>query len=185
MNLETLEFTLIGATDNFIQTLFISKDGQLYGVSFADEKLYQIDKATAAVTEVGMQDTGIDTSADVMGSATDPVTGTVYWVVVDGNSYASALYTIDLKTAHCDKVCDMPGNEHFLGLYIPYVEADAPAAATKIDYVDGQLNFTVPTTTYTSGKQLDGGLKVELDVDGTPYQLDVTAGQQAQMALDL
>lgn len=185
VDLETLEFTLIGATDNFIQTLFISKEGQLYGISFTDEKLYQIDKTTAAVTEVGMQDTGIDTSADVMGSATDPVTGTVYWIAVDGNSYASALYTIDLKTAHCKKICDMPGNEHFMGLYIPYVEADAPAAATKIDYVDGQLNFIVPTTTYTSGKQLEGGLKAEIDVDGTTYQLDVTAGQKAQKALDL
>ena len=185
VDLETLQFTVLGATEQFIQALFISKDGGLYGLSFADEMLYQLDKATGAATAVAMQDTGLDTSADVMGTATDPATGTVYWVAVNGSTYASALYTIDLSTAHCEKLCDMPGNEHFMGLYIPYVDADAPAAASKIDYKDGKLCFTVPTTTYTSGQALGDDLKAVVTVDGTVDETAVSAGQQVELALEL
>ena len=188
VNLETLDFKVIGATEHFFQTLFVSKEGDLYGLDVNDEKIYQIDKATAACTEIGQQDTGFDTNADVMSSATDPVTGTVYWAMVDnggGSSYASALYTINLKTAHCEKICDMPGNEHFMGLYIPYVVAEAPRAASKIDYKDGKLCFTVPTTTYTSGQNLGDDLKAVVTVDGTVSESPVAAGQQVELPLEL
>ena len=187
LDLETFEMTEIGSTDNlFIQTLIVDKDGNLYGITYTDNgKLYSIDKTTGACTEIGTTDTGMNLSTNVMSSATDPATGTVYWTVIDNMSWEAAIFTVDLETAHCEKVADLPSGEVFMGLYIPYVEAEAPGAATGISYADGKLHFTVPTTTYTSGAALSGDLTAIIDVDGNKDYLDVTAGMEAVMDLPL
>ena len=180
LDLNTFELTEIGPTDLFIQTLILDKEGNLYGISFTDGgKLYSIDKTTGACTEVGTTDTGMELSANVMSAATDPVTGTVYWTVVDNMTFEAALFTIDLTTAHCEKVADLPEGEQFMGLYIPYVKAEAPSAPTNISYADGRLYFTVPTTTYTSGAALTGDLTAIVNIDGNKDFLEVTAGMEA------
>ena len=186
IDLNTLQMTVIGATDQFIQTLIVDKEGQLYGISFSDQKLYRIDKTTGACTEVGTTDTGMNISANVMSAATDPVTGKVFWSVIDNLTFQSALFTIDLATAHCEKVTDLPGGESFMGLYIPYVDAEAPAAPTGIHYADGQLLMDVPATTYTSGAALTGELSALVSVDGAANQaFEVTAGGTAAIDLPL
>ena len=179
LDLNTFELTELGPTDQFIQTLIVDKEGNLYGIAFNNSTLFSIDKTTGACTEVGTTDTGMAISANVMSAATDPVTGTVYWTVMDNNTFKAALFTIDLTTAHCEKVADLPGGEVFMGLYIPYAKPEAPAAPTAISYADGKLRFTVPTTTYTSGAALTGDLTAIVSIDGNKDYFEVTPGMEA------
>lgn len=186
INPNTLEVKTIGKVDKFIQTLFVDKTGQLFGIAFSDKMMYKIDKTTGATTEIGKVDTPYDLTADPMSAVCDPVSGKIYWVGVNSNTKESALYTIDPTTAHVSKIVDLPGNEHFLGLYIPYTEATAPAAPTGIYYADGKLNFTAPSKTYTTGENLSGELTAFITVDNNDtIEKTVAVGEKASFDLGL
>lgn len=184
IDLKTKETKAIGQVNKFIQTLFVDNTGQLYGIAFNDKTLYKIDKTSAQASEVGKLDIGFNLSADPMSAVTDPATGKVYWVAVNGDSKASALYTLNTATAHAEKIIDMPGNEHFLGLYIPDTEAKAPAAVSGISLKDGKFNFTVPEKTYTSGETLTGELTASIAVEGgKTIETKVAPGEHASVDL--
>lgn len=186
IDLNTMETKNIGQVNLFIQTLFVDNAGQLYGIAFNDKKLYKINKENGTPTEVGELDVPHALTADQMSAVCDPATGKVYWVGVNNNSKESALYTIDLNTAHTTKIADLPGDEHFLGLYIPSIEAKAPGAPTKISYADGKLYFTAPTKTYTSDETLSGELTAKISVDGgDATETKVNAGGNAAIDLNL
>lgn len=186
IDLNTMETKNIGQVNLFIQTLFVDNAGQLYGIAFNDKKLYKINKENGTPTEVGELDVPHALTADQMSAVCDPATGKVYWVGVNNNTKESALYTIDLNTAHTTKIADLPGDEHFLGLYIPYSEAKAPGAPTKISYADGKLYFTAPTKTYTSDETLSGELTAKISVDGgDATETKVNAGGNAAIDLNL
>ena len=121
IDLNTMETKNIGQVNLFIQTLFVDNAGQLYGIAFNDKKLYKINKENGTPTEVGELDVPHALTADQMSAVCDPATGKVYWVGVNNNSKESALYTIDLNTAHTTKIADLPGDEHFLGLYLSLI----------------------------------------------------------------
>ena len=184
IDLNTMETKSIGQVNKFIQTLFTDKDGQLYGIGYNDMILYKIDKTTGAPTEVGKVDPPFNLSADPMSAVCDPATGKIYWVAVDGGGKESALFTIDPATAHVEKITDLPGNEHFLGLYVPYTEAGAPAAPSGIGYANGKLTFTAPSKTYTTGEELSGGLTAFVTVDnGNAIEKSVSPGENVSLEL--
>lgn len=186
IDLNTMEVSNMGKVNQFIQTLFVDRAGQLYGISFPDKTLHRIDKATGAATAVGVLDVPFNITADPMSAVCDPATGRVYWVAVDGSSKESALYTVNLADAHCEKVVDLPGDEHFLGLYIPDVNPDAPSAPKNISYAAGRLSFTAPSQTYTSGAALGGGLTALVSVDGgEAVETAVQPGQDVSVDLAL
>lgn len=186
IDLNTMETKSIGQVNKFIQTLFTDKDGQLYGIGYNDMILYKIDKTTGAPTEVGKVDPPFNLSADPMSAVCDPATGRIYWVAVDGGGKESALFTIDPATAHVEKITDLPGNEHFLGLYVPYTEAGAPAAPSGIGYANGKLTFTAPSKTYTTGEELSGGLTAFVTVDnGNAIEKSVSPGENVSLDLGM
>lgn len=184
IDLKTYETKNVGEVNQFIQTLVLDKNNNLYGISFNNRSLYKIDKATGAATRVGLANPGFSISADPQSAVTDPTSGKTYWVAVNGNSKKSYLCTMNLPDTAVTQMCEMPADEHIFGMYIPYVEAAAPAPATNISFVyntlgseNGKLNFTVPTTTYTSGETLSGTLTAVITIDGTEETMSVTPGQ--------
>lgn len=186
LNLETKETTLVGKIDNlFIQTMFFDNEGQLYGIPYNENKLFKLDKTSAAVEEVGDMNLPFNRFPYSESACVDPATGIVYWVVPNRANFESYIYTIDPKTAQVELVGDMPNDEHLLGLYIPEVAAAAPAAASGIDYKDGKICFTVPTKTYTTGEDLTGELTAVIDVDGKVLTEAVTAGQEVELAAEI
>jgi hypothetical protein len=189
INLNTKEKKVIGGVGQMIQSMFVDKSGQLYGIAFNDKKVYKIDKTTGAATELCTLDYASEISADPMSAYCEPGSGKVYWTPVDPNSEASSLCTINLTNGHVEKIVDFPGGEHFMGLYTPYLQADVPAAAKNINYSNGKLNFTAPTMTYTSGKTLSGSLTAyisyEADNNTSNKEVTVTPGQDVSVDLPL
>lgn len=187
IDVDTYEARIIGGNANkFIQTMFVDSDGQLYGITFDEKKLYRIDKSTGAMEEVGDLELPFNISADPMSAVYDPAGKRAIWVAVDGNSKESALLSVDPVTAKVEKIADMPGNEHILGLYTPETSANAPAAPTKISYAGGKLCMKAPSSTHFSGEELSGALTIEVISKGkTIKELGVSPGEDVAADLPL
>ena len=190
IDLETKTATEVGMIDQiFVQTLFFGKDGQLYGIPYNTKELYKISKTDGSIEKVVDLDIPFGRYPNSETAVTDPATGTVYWIVpraVGGGYEAeSYIYTINYETGECTYVADMPNDEHLQGAFIKYAPGEAPAAATGIDYADGKIHFTAPTTTYTTGQALSGDLTAHLIVDGAAQSVTVAPGAEAEVALDL
>ncbi len=174
----------------FIQTMFFDNEGQCYGIPYNENELYKISLEDASYEKVCDLDLPFPKTAHSMSAVTDPVTNLTYWAVPSnetsenfGHSY---LYTIDRQTGHCELVGQLPNNEHVLGLYLKYAEPASPAAASNFGFADGQLTFTVPTTTYCSGEELSDELKACIVIDGgEEEQYTVEPGQTASIAMEL
>lgn len=186
LDLDTQEAVQVGTIDNlFIQTMFFDNEGQLYGIPYNENVLYKLNKENGEHEKVGDLNLGFNRYPFCESAVVDPATGIVYWVVVDRSDSQSYIYTIDYKNAQVELVGDMPNDEHLLGLYIPSVAAAAPAAVSGIDYKDGKLCFNVPTKTYTSGADLTGELTAVVVADGVTTTQAVTAGEEAEVAIEL
>ena len=187
LDLATNELKVVGGNANkFVQTMFVDGDGTLYGITFDDKKLHTIDKETGEMTEVGEIDLPFGLSANPMSATFDPATGKVYWVAVDGQTLKSAIYLLDPATAKVEKITDMPGNEHILGLYIPEAPANAPAAPTKLAYQGGVLNIKAPSQTYHSGEKLSGKLTLTVESKGKVIkEAELTPGEEKSIDLPL
>lgn len=187
LDLATNELKVVGGDANkFVQTMFVDGNGTLYGITYNEKKLYTIDKETGGMTEVGDIDLPFGLSANPMSATLDPATGKIYWVAVDGNSLESAIFLLDPATAKVDKIADMPGNEHILGLYIPEAPANAPAAPTKLAYQGGVLNIKAPSQTYHSGEKLSGKLTLTVESEGKVIkEAELTPGEEKSIDLPL
>ena len=181
---ETGELEVRGGTDNhFGQALFFGPENTLYSISFSDDALYTIDATTGKTTFVG--ELPFDIFAVAQSAVYDPASGLAYWIGVDPN-YESYLYTIDLATAQCEKIMDMPEDEHILALYIKEAPAEAPAAPTSICYEDGAVRFMAPSYTNLTNEALSGNLKVNINVDKkNDVTADVTPGESVVVPVDL
>lgn len=187
LDLTTNELKVVGGDANkFVQTMFVDGNGTLYGITFNEKKLYTIDKETGDMTEVGDIELPFGLSANPMSATLDPATGKVYWIAVDGQSLKSAIYLLDPATAKVEKIVDMPGNEHILGLYIPDAPADAPAAPSKLAYQGGVLNVKAPSETYHSGETLSGKLSLTVESGGKVIkEAELTPGEEKSIELPL
>ncbi len=143
-------------------------EGNIFGID-EDGWLCSFDRATGSVRRVG--DTGLDPY--YMQSATcDFRTNTMYWVA-SGKNMLTALYTVDTKTGAVVKVCDIPGDEQILGLYVvehSYAD-EAPFKPTDLtaDFdrgsLAGKVNFTMPAVSYAGGV-LSGNLNYTIKLNG-------------------
>ncbi len=172
------EVTPIGNLAGNWNSLACTADGQLYGISYTghssgdsfivdDSKLCKLDKATAAVTEIGA--TGF--APQYLSSATiDTKSGTMYWAVSTDEGF---LCTVDLTSGAASKLFNLEGEAEVQGLYVeaPAAEDGAPAAATDLaaDFAGGALTGTVsfkaPTTLF-DGTAASGSLNYEIAANG-------------------
>jgi len=196
LNINTLEMETVGdvnakdGENKFFQIAFCSNDGKLYGIEYTNSTLWEVDVNTAEPTKIGVLDHGLGEMLSAISSAgvVDPVTNICYLPLRTNITNTAALFTLDLNNLPdltLRKVADLPGGEHFVGMYIPSVDADAPAATTGNVYADGNVKFTVPTTTYTSRKALSGDLTAVVTVDGQEQTKNVTAGENVAIPMTL
>lgn len=158
MNEEDGEFEKVANLERSYLTLAASPNGVLYGISDFG-LLYKIDKSTGLSTLVG------DTKQRPKYSQSmtfDPNTGLLYWGFMNENQ--SALYQINTSTATAYKICDMPGHEEFIGLYIKRaaVADKAPMPVTNLSFIPnvnggttGSVLCEAPTKA-TDGTDLTG-----------------------------
>ena len=145
-----------------LAALVCSNEGQLYGIG-SDGLLYRIDKATAAMAEIG--NTGIYPMM-AQSATIDPNTGKCYWAATSFG--ATGLYEVDLDTGNASLLYLFPNEEEITGLFIlEEVPADAPAKANglQVDFPNGSttgsIRFVMPTMT-CGGAALDGTLDYTL-----------------------
>lgn len=158
--------------------------GNVFGID-EDGWLCSFDRATGAVKRIG--DTGLDPFYGQ--SATfDFRTDTMYWVA-SGKNMLTALYTVDTKTGAVTKVCNIPGDEQILGLYVvdhSYVD-EAPfkptdlAAAFDRGNLTGKVNFTMPAVSY-AGAAISGNLNYTIKLNGVEAATGTAAAGAAVSA---
>jgi len=132
----------------------VSPDGNVYAVG-SDGMLYRVDKQTGKETTIGA--TGL-TPKYYQSAVFDMNTGRMYWAATT-SSGASGLYEVDITTGKATLLSAFSSKEQVTGIFIVNSEAedDAPAAVGNLsaDFVDsnlnGTVNFTMPTTTYSGG----------------------------------
>lgn len=131
--------------------------------------LCSFDRSTGNVKRIG--DTGIDPFY-MQSACFDFRTGTMYWVA-NGKSILTALYTVDTATGAVTKVCNIPGDEQIVGIYVvdhSYAD-EAPFKATGLTAnfergsLSGTADFTMPTATY-AGAALSGTLNYTVTLNG-------------------
>ena len=134
--------------------------GQLYAIDQTG-MLVKVDKATGEVTNVGS--TGI-TPKYTSSACIDPVSGRMFWAASPADE-TGKLFEIDLTTGAATLLCQFPGNEQVVGLYIPtpLAEDKAPASVDnlKADFpqgaLTGHITFDAPTTSF-DGEETSGEL---------------------------
>ena len=124
-------------------------DGQYYGLGQSG-KLYKINKANGALTEIG--DTGVTTQYLTSGCVNDANSTFLFAVSTDNGGW---LYEIDLATAEPTLLTEFAGGEEIAGLYIakPAAADKAPAApeltaACGGGSMDVKLTLTMPSTLF-------------------------------------
>lgn len=142
--------------------------GNIFGID-EDGWLCSFDRQTGTVKRIG--DTGIDPY--YMQSATcDFRTNQMYWVA-SGKNILTALYTVDTATGAVTKVCNIPGDEQIVGLYVvdhsyadeaPYKPTDL-AAVFERGSLTGKVDFTMPAVSY-AGTALSGSMNYTVTLNG-------------------
>lgn len=137
--------------------------GQLYGVRYKDGMFCKIDKATAAVTEIGM--TGVNPMYNGSGTF-DFQTGKLYWTTTERMTDQAALYEIDPNSGKAEMISVHPNNEQVTCLYIP-----------RADDVCNLEDIPVMTADFSNASSTTGTITIQApaaDVSGTPLTGDVT-----------
>lgn len=120
VNLEDGTMTEIAPLSTVVRTLAADLDGKLYGVS-DDGKLYSIDSATAAMTEIG--DTGMGSVTYLQSMAFDHNTGRLFWAHTS-TSLSGRLHEIDPATGKATEygtvMKDKIDPTELVGLYTAY-----------------------------------------------------------------
>jgi len=157
MKYSTFEKTTICSLSKAWVAVAVDASGTIYAID-TDGVLQKVNASTGALTEVGS--TGV--KPKYLQSATfDRQTGTLYWAATNtsGQSY---LYQVDTSTGKATMIKHFPNDEEFVALYVTTPAPDgAPAKVQDLaasfpnGSYDGDLTFTVPTTT-VSGDPLKG-----------------------------
>lgn len=120
VNLEDGSMTEIAPLSTVVRTLAADLDGNLYGVS-DDGKLYSIDSASAAMTEIG--DTGMGSVTYLQSMAFDHNTGRLFWAHTS-TSLSGRLHEIDPATGKATEygtvMKDKIDPTELVGLYTAY-----------------------------------------------------------------
>ncbi len=156
--------TPIGDIDGLWNSIVCDGQGQLYGISLANDysaTLCKINKSNAAVEVIGA--TGF--SSQYSSSATiDATTGKMYWNVIpdDESAYISE---VNLETGVATPLFQLELNDQIVGMYVgaPAAEEGAPDAVTDLSAnfangsLTGTISFACPETTY-DGNPAEGDL---------------------------
>lgn len=180
MDPSTCEVTHISPLEGELIAVAVNAKGEAYAIT-SGGYLVKVNKKTGELTAIGH--TGL--SPAYLQSASFSDDGILYWAAVF--SYDdSALYTVNLETGAASLVSYFPHNEEIVSLYAmkPVPAAGAPAKAQDLNatFVDDQLNgdviFTIPTTTY-NGDPLTGSVDYVVTVNGEDLATGTSqAGQQ-------
>ncbi len=158
--------TLLGEFKSFTALTADSK-GQLYcigigyDVSFESQyptlvvrenRLYKVNKNTAAMTLVGNVDAE---SAYDAGAYIDPVTDEMYWNVAQSDG-KSLIYKVDLATAEATPLIELTDGLSVAGLSktLRFLDDDVPAACQNVSAhftgtaLTGKITLIAPATTY-------------------------------------
>lgn len=183
MDLETYEIKTIAQTNKYPLTIVAHPNGNLYSITAGDNKMWAVDKNTAEFTEIATTDMKWQNGTCSHHSVVEWNTGKWYMSGLT-TDFHTALYTINPTDGTSTKIVSYPSDERFCGIYIPYTEAEAPAAPTNIRYENGTLKFSAPDKTY-SGNTLNNNLSVSIEIDGTSQESSVMSGDEFSMNLNL
>jgi hypothetical protein len=189
---ETFESVNLGMLDGgFVTCVACAPDGGVYYVTYAGQ-LYKYNYETKTCEKVldnvkvkDAEGKEISWQNQGMCSSFDWNTGKMYLMFPD-QKFTEHLICIDTTGAESSfDLYSFPGTEMtMMGLYIPYSSQLAPAPAHDISFKNGELTFTVPTTT-VNGNALTGDLKAYITVNGEEQEHDVTTGEMKTIKYDL
>lgn len=172
--------TAIAPLEGNWNALACDATGQLYGISFegtgegdaftvTSSRLCKIDKATGAVTVVGV--TG--QLPQYQSSATiDEETGRMFWNVCPPDG-SGLLCEVNLATGEATQLCVFANNDEITGMYVSRASADdkAPGEVTNLTAnfekgsLTGTISFSAPTTTF-DGQEISGNLLYDITANG-------------------
>lgn len=144
--------------------------GTIYAID-DNGALTRIDRTTGALSVVGR--TGIKPKY-LQSAAFDFRTDRMYWSA-NGDDILSAIYTVDTATGAVSKVCSIPDDEMYFGIYIvehnyadeaPFKPTDLTADFSR-GSLSGTVSFRLPSTTY-AGTALTGTMDYTVTLGGTP-----------------
>lgn len=176
-------------------TLMCDAQGQLYGISYDGEtdsegnftmtssSLCKIDKATAAVTEVGV--TG-ELPTYLSGGCIDPASGKCYWDIC-GADETSWIAEVDLATGAATRLFQLQLGDEIVNMYIPAPEAadGAPAACEDVvanfdgGSLSGAIALKTPATLF-DGSAASGKCTVKVLANG-----EEVASQEADYGVEI
>ncbi|MBS1514379.1 MAG: T9SS type A sorting domain-containing protein [Bacteroidetes bacterium] len=156
INLTTGQLSVVGVMPGvgIATDLAISNNGILYVMAYT-ANLYSVNKTTAAATLIG--NTGFSFQGP-QGMAFDPTTDSLYLAAHFSGSPPAGLYRCNTSTAAMTLIGELPENDYYDGLIIPYAvprqlnsfNLQAPAASNRIVSVPGSSQ-TVTFSWDTSG----------------------------------
>lgn len=165
MNMENGVQSVIAPMEQMC-ALAADRNGTLYGISAADGTLYQIDKITAELTQIGK--TGVQPFG-TQSATFDPSTQTLYWSAYTEDG--GALYQVNTSNGQASLIATYPDKTQIRGIYILSEGLQEPGAIenTQINFEKGELQgnitFTLPSKD-TEGQTLSGELTYEIAIDG-------------------
>lgn len=183
----TYEVNYLTDISGYTMSIAAAPDGKLYFINYP-AKLNSYDPATKEIKELF---SNVKAGADYQNAsasqsgAFDWATGDLYLANLtrDWNTH---LTKINVKTGKATDVLTFPERQRFVGLFIPYTDANAPSAPKNIRYADGKLQFTAPTQTYSSAENLTGTLTAYVTVEGGgTFEKSVKPGESVEMDLNL
>ncbi len=149
-------------------TLGFTPDGEMFCVG-NDGELYSLDKFTGDARSMGTLDAS--PTMYVQGMGYEPVSKCFLWMAV--TQQGSGLYAINPYDASTTLVEELTKNEQATTVFFMdnAAPAMAPAATNDLAFTfngsstDGNISFTVPTTTY-NGTPLSGNVTMRVWLDG-------------------
>lgn len=170
-------------------------DGQLYGADAAGH-LYMVNKETAALTyvmDILPEEYSAHRVSEMQSMEFDHTDDALYWASSHGGvNYGDEeyyhLYKIDVKKQTKKDLGEIGSGTHFVGIYIPFVEAGfgAPNVIEDLTVIPGangaesaELKWTMPSMTYGHEPYAEGTvLSVKVERDGeTLSMLSGKAGE--------
>ena len=157
-------------------------NGDMYCIGY-DGEFYEVDKMTGDARSAGTLE--VAPTLYVQGMGYEPVSGCFLWMAV--TQQGSALYAIDPYDVSMTLVEPMEKNEQATTVFFEgnNAPAKAPAGIKDLAFTfdgantEGQITFTVPTTTF-DGSPLGDNVTMTVWLDGEPIANYVTVAPGSQ-----